>query len=120
MPRVGVEPTRHHWQRILSPSSLPFLHRGKIILKYTLEAAVGIVPLRGIALCGTPTYSGFVWLRQISRSETDRLPCYSRRRRWELHPRIVVLQTTALLLGYDAVLILQYFFLLMIFQKSFL
>ena len=28
VPRVGVEPTRHRWQRILSPARLPFRHLG--------------------------------------------------------------------------------------------
>ena len=29
MPVVGLEPTRHCWQRILSPHRLPFRHTGE-------------------------------------------------------------------------------------------
>ena len=28
VPREGIEPTRHCWQRILSPQRLPFRHLG--------------------------------------------------------------------------------------------
>ena len=31
VPVVGLEPTRHRWQRILSPPRLPFQHTGKSI-----------------------------------------------------------------------------------------
>ena len=35
VPVVGLEPTRHCWQRILSPSRLPFHHTGKLLIYYT-------------------------------------------------------------------------------------
>ena len=31
VPVVGLEPTRHRWQRILSPPRLPFQHTGTAI-----------------------------------------------------------------------------------------
>ena len=30
VPEVGLEPTRHCWQRILSPQRLPFRHSGTL------------------------------------------------------------------------------------------
>ena len=33
VPKVGLEPTRYHYQRILSPSRLPFHHFGVSIIK---------------------------------------------------------------------------------------
>ena len=36
---VGLEPTRYRYQRILSPSRLPFHHTGKLLDYYTLRKA---------------------------------------------------------------------------------
>ena len=33
VPKVGLEPTRYHYQRILSPSRLPFHHFGGSLTK---------------------------------------------------------------------------------------
>ena len=33
VPKVGLEPTRYHYQRILSPSRLPFHHFGVSIIE---------------------------------------------------------------------------------------
>ena len=35
VPVVGLEPTRYRYQRILSPSRLPFHHTGKLLIYYT-------------------------------------------------------------------------------------
>ena len=34
VPVVGLEPTRHRWQRILSPPRLPFQHTGLLSRVY--------------------------------------------------------------------------------------
>ena len=39
VPVVGLEPTRYRYQRILSPSRLPFHHTGKLLDYYTLRKA---------------------------------------------------------------------------------
>ena len=39
VPVVGLEPTRYRYQRILSPSRLPFHHTGKLLEYYTLRKA---------------------------------------------------------------------------------
>ena len=38
VPMVGLEPTPHRWERILSPSRLPFHHIGKQKRLYRISA----------------------------------------------------------------------------------
>ena len=35
VPKEGLEPSRHYWQRILSPQRLPFRHSGIYKIKYS-------------------------------------------------------------------------------------
>ena len=40
VPVVGLEPTRHRWQRILSPPRLPFQHTGMREVLYNMRGEI--------------------------------------------------------------------------------
>ena len=50
MPKEGLEPSRHYWQRILSPQRLPFRHSGIYKVKYLIFYQAKIEKILGTSL----------------------------------------------------------------------